>query len=483
MRNRGRFAALLGLALLQGCGSDGRLLSLSPHDFADTPAEVNEDASRPERVGAERTLSIEEAMREALEAHPRIAAAAAEQDAAASRVDEARFGYMPALGVSGEINRSTSNNMQSTFFPAQGFPAISGTTTTKSIDEPSSWQTGVSLWATWDALSFARQAAAVDVALAERHAKDARVNVEHLDVAYRAADAFLLLLEAEEAVRAARAGVQRAQALVDMTRPLVEQTLRPGVDLARAEAELAAARTAVAQAEMTRESRRTALAVAMGRADARVEIEPGKLLEPIDSLTPKRLSARSNPSITEANATAERAGATGDVARMEFLPRVDLVAALFARGSGKSPTATAEGLVPDTANWAAGLVITWSILDMPRLAARADAADGDYVAAIARRDQVVLEVSGQLRTASVVLDGAMRVAKETPLAYESARLAQEQAYARYQSSLAPLVDVADAHRVLAQADAANAIARIEVRRALLLLARASGDLGPFLSRL
>jgi len=80
------------------------------------------------------------------------------------------------------------------------------------------------------------------------------------------------------------------------------------------------------------------------------------------------------------------------------------------------------------------------------------------------------------------VEGAMRVAQQTPPALVSARVAQQQALARYQSGLAPVVDVADAQRVLAQAEIDDAVARLEVRRALLLFSRASGDLGPFLAQ-
>jgi outer membrane protein TolC len=73
------------------------------------------------------------------------------------------------------------------------------------------------------------------------------------------------------------------------------------------------------------------------------------------------------------------------------------------------------------------------------------------------------------------------VAQQTPPALASAKAAEQQALARYQSGLAPVFDVADADRVLAQAEIDDAVARLEVRRALLLLARASGDLGPFLA--
>jgi outer membrane protein len=476
-----RLTAIAACALAVGCASTSS--SLAPRTESPpvvTASDTTTTAAPSDHATERASWTIEEVVAEALARHPRLAAAKADQRAASARVDETRFGYLPAAGVSGEINRSTSNNMSGTFFPVQGFPSISGTTTTKSLDVPSTWQTGVSLWASWDILSLARQAANVDVALAQRHVASAQLDVERLEVAWNAADAFLLLLEADEAVRAQRAGVERAETIVNMTKPLVEQTLRPGVDLARAQAELAVARTSLARAEQVRDARRTALAVAMGHARDRLEIVVGKLLDPVDALSaPRGLDPASNPKIIEATAAADRVGAARNVVNMEFLPRVDLVAAIFARGSGASTTASADGLVPDTANWAAGAVVSWSILDIPRIASRSRAASADYAAAIARRDEVVLEVTGQLETASAILEGARRVARETPIALAAARDAERQAAARYQASLAPIVDVADAERVLTQSDVADSIARVEVRRALLLLARAAGDLEPF----
>ncbi|MCA9664988.1 MAG: TolC family protein, partial [Myxococcales bacterium] len=64
----------------------------------------------------------------------------------------------------------------------------------------------------------------------------------------------------------------------------------------------------------------------------------------------------------------------------------------------------------------------------------------------------------------------------TPIALAAARAAWQQASARYRAALSTITSVADAQRVLAQADLEHAIARIEVLRALVLLARAGGDL-------
>ena len=425
--------------------------------------------------------TLDEAVAEALAVHPRLAESRAYQGAAESRVDEARDRLLPAVGVSGEINRSTGNTPPGAFYPAPGFVPIAGAPRGKSLDS-GFWQTGASLWGDWDILSLSRQAAAIDLALASRIQANAATDAERLQIAYQAADAFLSLLEAKEAVRAVAVNVQRAEVLVAATKPLVVQNLRPGVDQARAEAELANAQTQLARATQTLEVRRAELAEAMGHAGTRVEAVPGPLLQPVDRpAIPRARQVVDHPEVVEATAAASRAAQARRLVDVEYLPRLDLVAALSIRGSGLygSP---ADGVVPDIANWAAGAVATWSILDIPAIRARARAAQAEYVAAISRRDEVVLAISGQVARATAAVEGAMRVAQQTPAALASARVAQQQALARYQSGLAPVVDVADAQRVLAQAEIDDAVARLEVRRALLFLSRASGDLGPFLAQ-
>ncbi len=433
-----------------------------------------------------RTYTLEQAVADALANHPRLRASAAEESASEARVDEAKTGRLPDVGVSAQLNRSTGNTVPGTFFSAAGFVPISGPTRGKSLDE-GVWQTGASLWATWDVLSLARQAAAVDVAIAGRSEAAAATSARRLDIAYRAADAYVVLLEAQEAVRAARVNVERARVLVGMTKPLVDQALRPGADQARAEAELASAQTTLARAEQSQEVRAAQLAEAVGNTALHVTAAPSGLLGPVDGIAARASASPTAPStlhpdIVQSNAAVTRATEATRLVDVEFLPRLDLVAALWTRGSGyfQSP---ASGLVPDIANWAAGATLTWSFLDIPTIRARARVASATRDLAVARRDETVLSIAGQLATSTAVLRGALAVARQTPATLAAARTAEQQATARFKTGLAPVVDVADADRVLSQAEIDDAVARLEVRRALLLLARASGDLQPFFMQL
>jgi outer membrane protein TolC len=424
-------------------------------------------------------MTLDQVVAKALANHPRIRAGEAEERAAEARTDTVRTRVLPALGVSAQINRSTGNTPPGAWFLTPGFPPISGAPRGKALDS-GTWQTGASVWASWDVLAFERQAAAVDVALAARSEAAALTEADRLEVAYRAADTFLELIEAQETVRAATASVDRAQILVTMTQPLVTQSLRPGADAARAQAELAAAQTALARTEQLLDVRRTLLAQAMGDASLRVEADPGALASPAEGGTPSLAPSPSHPDIVRANAAVSRRVQEQSAVAVEYLPRIDAVAALWARGSGlyQSP---ADGWVPDIANWAAGIVASWSILDIPTVHDRARAAAAETDVASARRDEAYLAVASDLSSAAAGLEGAERVARQTPATLAAARAAEQQLVARYRAGLAPVIDVAEAERLLTQAEIEDALARLEVRRARLALSRAAGDLGPFLS--
>ena len=73
--------------------------------------------------------------------------------------------------------------------------------------------------------------------------------------------------------------------------------------------------------------------------------------------------------------------------------------------------------------------------------------------------------------AAATLDGARSIAANTPVQVSAARAAAEQATARYQAGLGNIDEVAEAQRLLTQAEIDDALARLGVWRALLALPR------------
>ena len=85
----------------------------------------------------------------------------------------------------------------------------------------------------------------------------------------------------------------------------------------------------------------------------------------------------------------------------------------------------------------------------------------------ARYQQIATDLKARWNVAVATLQGARNVAANTPVQVSAARAASEQATARYRSGLGNIDAVAEAQRLLAQAEIDDALARLGVWRALL----------------
>ena len=99
----------------------------------------------------------------------------------------------------------------------------------------------------------------------------------------------------------------------------------------------------------------------------------------------------------------------------------------------------------------------------------------------ARSQQIAADLRAEWNRAVAALDGARKVSANTPIQVTAARAATEQATARYQSGLGNIDGVAEAQRLLTQAEIDDALAHLAIWRGLLAVATAAGDLEPFLS--
>src|SRR6185437_13670852 len=96
-----------------------------------------------------------------------------------------------------------------------------------------------------------------------------------------------------------------------------------------------------------------------------------------------------------------------------------------------------------------------------------------------RYEQTLGDLGARLAQAQAELKAAQTVAKLAPAALEAARAAETQQRARYKSGLASAVDMTAAEAALSQAEAQDAVARLNVWRAWAAFGAAAGDLGPF----
>ena len=429
-------------------------------------------------------VSLNDAIQLALKNYPAVKESRARAQAAEEAIGVARTAYLPRLDMLWQENRATRNNVFGLLLPQPIVPPISGPVLgTRSFD--SVWGSAGGALLSWEAIDFGVRKAGVDVARAQTSFANARSDLTQLDVAAGAADAFLSVLAADEAVRAARANVDRLQVFADTVRTLVQNQLRPGADQSRANAELAIARNQVSQAVQTADIARAFLADAVGAAGTTVEPATGGLAT-VPALPPgATLDVKSHPAARAELAVVETVRARERVLDRSYFPHVSLQSAFAGRGSGAEVAGQPppdNGLWPQAPNWVAGVSVTFPAFDLFGLRARKRVELQNELAESARYEQTIQSLTTQDARARALMKAALDIAQNTPLERQAATAAESQARARYQNGLASITEVAEAQRLLAQAEADDAVARLAVWRALLAAAQVRGDLTPFLEK-
>ena len=428
-------------------------------------------------------ITLQDAVRYASDNYPAIRAAQARVAAQESGVDLAHTSYLPRVDSSLQINRATRNNVAGLLLPGTTIPAISGPVSDET-SWSSIWGSGAGVLVSWEAFDFGQRGASVDLARAFVVRASAGADVARLDVAVKTADAFLRLAAAQETVRAARANVERQQVFANAVGVLVTNQLRPGADDSRAQAELALARIQVIQAEQAEQIARAILAQWLGVRSTAVQIAGGPLLQappPDPAASP---AVETHPIAQAQLATVESSVALQDVFGRSFAPRINFQTAYSLRGTGATANGThlggSHGLDFATPNWAVGFTATFPLFDWFSLRERKHIEAHNERAERATYDRVVQELSAQVEQAQAEMDGARRVAQNTPIQLQAARVLEQQSRARYDAGLATIIEVADSQRLLLQAEVGDAVARLGVWRALLADAAAKGDLSELL---
>jgi hypothetical protein len=120
--------------------------------------------------------------------------------------------------------------------------------------------------------------------------------------------------------------------------------------------------------------------------------------------------------------------------------------------------------------------MTWPVLAGTVIKPQVAIEDAHIARAKAHAAEVLQHEQSESVRASSVLAAAYHIADKTPDTLKAARDAEAQAVARYQAKLATADDVAQAQRLLQQAEIDDAVARLEVWRAILYHAWVRGDL-------
>ncbi len=428
-------------------------------------------------------LTLSQAVQRSVEDYPAVRAAAERAAATSSAVQLAKTAYLPRADFLGQVDRATRNNVFGLVLPLSGLPSISGPVLgTNNLT--SVWGSAVGLSVSWEPFDFGLRQANVDAAQSASARDRAGQDVARLEVGAAAAEAFLTLLAAQQKASAARAGVDRLETVSRVVAGLAAAGLRPGADAARARAEVALAQAQLIRAEEDVSLARVSLSQFLGVSPSDIAVTPGPLLEPPPAVPLPSGKPEDHPAAREQSAAVDGARSAERAVARAYFPRFNLQAATYARGTGARTDGTiggaAAGLGPNIQNWALGMSVTFPAFDLPANRARRQIALHHELSEAAQYQRTLRDLAAQRGRAEAELAATRNLVDTTLTQLEAARAAEQQATARYKSGLGGITEVAEAERLLTQAEADEAVARLGVWRGLLGVAAASGDLKPFL---
>ncbi|TAM81983.1 MAG: TolC family protein [Acidobacteria bacterium] len=428
-----------------------------------------------------RTFTLQEAVNYALAHYPAIQGGRNQVEAARGVVDFARTDYLPQLNSLWQANRATSNNVMGIMFPQSVVPSVRGPVLPSS--SATAWGSIGGLLFSWQPYAFGYRHAKVNLARAGVDLASANLAVTRLAVAANAMNAFFNLVAAEQGVSVAEANLRHWQAVNKSVHTLVDQELRPGADASRADAQLAQANIQLIQAQQQMSVNRVAMAGALGLETSAVEVSAGPLLGAPPKATLPVTSLASHPAAVAQQSSVKQAQGQLEILRHSFYPDVYVQSFVSGIGSGFSPTGVplggGHGLGLGTENYGAAVTITFPIFSILGIHAQEKSARANVQAQTNYYRQALLGINDQVEQAQAMLDGARRVAENTPIQLNAARTGEIQSQTRYKAGLTTIVELADAESLLEEAEIEDALARLAVWHNLANLAAAEGDLGPF----
>ncbi|MGD8698558.1 MAG: TolC family protein [Gemmatimonadales bacterium] len=397
-------------------------------------------AALPVRAGAQepdielRALSLDEAIAVALEDNAALAVAEARRDIAGSQGRKASSPLWPQLALESGYMRSVdpvavfgTKLRQGNFGPEDlDFDVLNNP---DAIDD---WSTALGLrWSILDPKAWAGRSAArhqADAATwSATRTREATVLITRT-LYYRAQTAASQLEAAESSLQATAATVESFQ----MRR---ERGLLTDADLLQAEAELAAARAQVLEAERAHLDAMQDLGRHLGWG-------PEVLPMPSDSLaTPAPLqetdhNPRARADLLALEAAADAAGSASTRATLSWVPAIDA----FARYS----THGAEAFSVDEDNWTVGVMLRWPLFTGFGRSADIQRAKLEKQIARIEYEQALRDAEAEVDKAERAVASALRQVEATQAASEAATAGRELMRRRFDEGLATAADLLQA---------------------------------------
>jgi outer membrane protein len=434
-----------------------------------------------------KAVTIREAVEIALRNYPSIASKVYKLRAAKANVTLAKTQYLPNLNFDLQESAVTTNRTASVVMNnVSGFdtvPVNAGPVSSHNSFRPQA-NSLQGLNFNWLLVDQGLRRANDKFAYADARTARADVNLTRLDVAFEAADAFLDAVAAKQVIISTNAALEHMESANLRAKTLVAQGLRPGVDTADWDYEVAKARIALIKAERDTRLAFVDLAEKTGTAADDIDIISDPLVRSptaIANFAPTDLTA--HPLALLKTAEVERWRAKEFVLDRAYRPHLWLNSSVWGLGGGDRSNLinpVAGGALPQVFDYMVGLSYSFPILEYFPLKAQKEMARSNGLAARADFELAMQILEKKDARARIMLMQSRKVAEQTPILVEAARVREIKVMKRYGTGLTNMVSLAAAEKALAEAQVEDALAQVDVWRAILHLAYVQGNLRPFL---
>lgn len=395
------------------------------------------------------SLTLNEALTTALKNHPLAVEARENLAGAEARTGQALANYYPQISIAADWSRGRS--------------FLTASESVKSIEVLSD-----ALYLKQTIYDFGRTAGAVEAARGNSAAAAELLAVTQQELVFRVRAAYYLVLAAGMQVVTVKETLLAREEVYRQAREFFAEGIRAKVDVARAEADLHAARTLLIRAENNLEIARLELANAMGvpSLEDRVPVEPGLAAAAVPDRSLLQQDALANRAeLKRLNALKDAAVGNLKTARSGYLPIL----------SGTASVGYADRDIPPGGNvWAVGLNLTVPIFSGFATVEQEKEAVASLRAVEARENDLKLQIVKDVESAWLGVREASARIVSTEKEESAARENRALSMGRYQEGGGNIIEVTDAQSQALAAETAHIQAIYDYHTARARLDRALG---------
>lgn len=448
--------------------------------------------SPAQTVPTDSLLTLPRALAIATRNYPSIKNKLAEIQASEADLAARRASFLPGAAFQAQALYGTANGVRGPYYSNEGTAiASSGSVEVNGPTSNAVWGSFGSLLVNWRAVTFGKNKSILAAAQADIGRANADYQQELFMHQVRVADAYLMALIYEQAVSIQVANLGRIQAFRQVMQATTRAGIRPGVDSALANAEVARAYLLVIDSRRLAQQQQVRLGELMGLTGRTFQLDTTTFQKalPVDFQHNSSQLSR-HPVLRLYQSLIESSLARAEVIRKSYLPSVSLLGAGWARGSGIANAPTAEGnfvynpslgagLPFRVGNYFLGVSTLWRFTDVFRTRQETRAQLFHTRALQQRYEQEQLGIQSQQQSAQLQWQSALEAARQAPIQLNAAQAAYGQAQARYTTGLSNLVEYAQAFALLNRAEIDQSVTTNNAWRSLLLKAAAEGDITLF----